>query len=95
VTTKTKWKTVYAVVRRDWFPGHECDPDDSSPPQIYGGEYSYTVKEIVLTAELAQREVSRLNELKKDKNQRYFWEGTHFFPEGGSHGSEIDCEDED
>jgi hypothetical protein len=92
---KTKWKTVYAVVRRDWHPGHEFTPDDSSPPQNCGGEYSYTVKEIVLTADLAQREADRLNELNKDKNCRYFWEGTHYFPDGDSHGSEVECEDVD
>jgi hypothetical protein len=89
MTAKTKWKTVYAVVRRDWHPGHVFDPDSSSPPQICGGEYSYAVKEVVLTAELAQQEVDRLNLINTDKNCRYFWEGTHFFPDGGSHGSEV------
>jgi hypothetical protein len=47
------------------------------------------VKEVVLTAELAQQEVDRLNLINTDKNCRYFWEGTHFFPDGGSHGSEV------
>ena len=89
MTAKTKHETVFAVVRRDHHPGHEHDPDSSSPPLICGGEYWYTVKEVVLSAEEAQREVDRLNLLNKDKNCRYFWEGTHFFPHGGSHGSEV------
>ncbi len=90
MTAKTKWKNVYAVVRRDRYPGHEFDPDESSPPEICGGEYSYTVKEVVLTVELAQQEVDRLNQVNRNKNCRYFWEGTHFFPDGSSHGSEVD-----
>ena len=90
MTAKTKHETVFAVVRRDHYPGREQDPDSWSPPQICGGEYSYTVKEIVLSAEEAQREVGRLNLLNKDKGCRYFWEGTHYFRDGGSHGTETD-----
>ena len=35
-----------------------------------------TVKEIVWSKEKAQEEVSRLNELNKDKNCFYFWQLT-------------------
>jgi len=48
MTRRTAKRTAFALVRRDHFPGHEHDPDTASPPMICGGEYSYTVKEVVL-----------------------------------------------
>ena len=82
---RNAWIEAYAVVRRDRFRGHEHDPDQSSPPLICGGEFSYTVKEVVLTREIAEREVERLNRLSGDET-RYFSQYTHLFLDGGSFG---------
>lgn len=53
---------------------------------ICGGEYEFSVKEIVLDADVAQREVERLNALKANTDTRYFWSSTHLFLDGGSFG---------
>lgn len=58
------------------------DPDASSPPTICGGEFSYSVKEVVLALEVALREVARLNA----DDTRYVWAYTHLFLDGGSFG---------
>jgi hypothetical protein len=41
----------------------------------------------VTTAEEARREVIRLNALNAGKGCVYFWQATHIFLDGGSHGS--------
>jgi hypothetical protein len=51
------------------------------------GPSNVCVKEIVLSAEEAQREVIRLNKLNSEKGCAYFWQSTHIFLQGGSHGS--------
>jgi hypothetical protein len=86
MTRRTSWTQAYAIVRRDHFPGHTYDPDDSSPPAICGGDYSFTVKEIVLDEQMAIREVERLNALANGKETRYFWSATRLFSDGGSFG---------
>lgn len=86
------WTQAYAIVRRDHFPGHEFNPDDSSPPSTSGGEYAYTVKEVVLDEDVAIREVERLNALRGNAEVRYFWQGTRLFSEGGSFGEEPSVE---
>lgn len=45
------------------------------------------VKEVVATAEEARREVVRLNALNAGKGCRYYWQATHVFLDGNSHGS--------
>ena len=85
---RTSWIQAYAIVRRDHLPGHTHDPDDASPPDICGGEYSFTVKKVVLNADVAIREVERLNALANGKKTRYFWSGTRLFSDGGSFGGE-------
>lgn len=59
---------VFAIVRLD---GH-----------LGVGEDAVTVKEVLPTLEDAEAEVTRLNELNKDKGAKYFWRATRFFPEG-------------
>jgi hypothetical protein len=59
---------VYAVVRLDIFSGNAED--------------AVTVKEVVPTLEEAAAEVQRLNLLNSDKNCRYFWLATRYFPDG-------------
>ena len=51
------------------------------------GPSNVKVKEVVTTAEEAQREVMRLNALNAGKGCRYFWQATHIFLDGRSHGS--------
>jgi hypothetical protein len=85
MTRRKDWVQAYAVVRRDQVPGHQQDPDSSNPPAICGGEFSYTVKEVVMDVEVAVREVARLNAIRSD-DTRYFWTGTHLFLDGGSFG---------
>src|SRR5262245_52449701 len=75
-TSRTAWTRAYAIVRRDHSPGHVYDPDTSRPPAICGGEYHFTVKEIVLSEDVAIREVERLNALADGKTTRYFWSST-------------------
>jgi len=84
VSRKESWIQAYAVVRRDHV-GHDVDPDASSPPAIAGGEYAYTIKEVVLSLEVAEAEVERLRR-GAGPGVRYFWQGTHLFLDGGSHG---------
>jgi len=50
------------------------------------GPSNVSVKEVVTTAEEARREVIRLNALNAEKGCRYFWQATHIFLDGGSHG---------
>jgi hypothetical protein len=88
MTRRTSWTQAYAIVRRDHLPGHTHDPDDSSPPSICGGEYSFAVKEVVLSEDVAIQEVERLNALADRKETRYFWSGTRLFSDGGSFSGE-------
>jgi len=87
MTRRRSYEEVYVVVRVD----HEATLDHGDPeadgPSIAFAQYSVTVKEIVRSLDEARREVSRLNELNREKGCRYFWQGTHYFPDGGSLGS--------
>jgi hypothetical protein len=51
------------------------------------GPANVIVKEVVMTAEEARREVIRLNALNAQGGCRYYWQATHVFIDGGSHGS--------
>lgn len=65
-------QTVYAVVRLDMFlfgPGQTM-------------EKAITIKEVLPNIEAAKSEVERLNALNADKDSHYFWQSTHFYPEG-------------
>ena len=53
---------------------------------VCGGEYSYAVKEVIMDAEVAEREVERLNSQEGTLTTRYFVERTRLFPDGGSFG---------
>ena len=92
MSRRKAWVEAYAVVRRDRFRGHEYDPDESSPPMVCGGEFSYTVKEVVLTREVAEREVERLNRQSRD-DTRYFWQYTRLFRDGASFGEPKEHDD--
>jgi hypothetical protein len=82
----------YAVIRIDDGPldhpssVHEFMLDGVLVPAP--GPSNVCVKEVVATAEEARREVVRLNTLNGGKGCRYFWQATHVFLDGGSHGSE-------
>lgn len=51
------------------------------------GPPNVTVKEVVTSADEARREVMRLNTLNGGKGCRYYWQATHVFLDGRSHGS--------
>ena len=87
--SRPNYKQGYAVVRVDncELKGHvdEYAVDGVTLPAA--GPGNVTVKEIVFDPREAQSEVMRLNELNKDKHCRYYWQTTHVFVDGGSHGS--------
>ena len=80
----------YAVIRVDG-PGddqsrvRDDQPDGEMLPAP--GPSHVTVKEVVMTPEEARREVMRLNSLNVAKGCRYYWQLTHIFLDGKSHGS--------
>jgi len=59
---------VYAVVRLEL---------DVATPDL-----AVAIKEVVPTLEEAEAEVQRLNDLNADKNCRYIWRATRYFPNG-------------
>ena len=60
-----KYEHVFAIVRVDSFHHHDATAEDT-----------ITVKKIVLSRQLAEEEVARLNALNRDKGCRYFWQIT-------------------
>ena len=83
------YKQGYAVIRVDNF-GSEAQVEEFTLDGITvpaPGPANVTVKEIVFDATEARDEVIRLNNLNRDKNCRYYWQSTHVFLDGGSHGS--------
>ncbi len=56
------------------------------------GPSNVKVKEVVTTAEEARREVMRLNAINAGKGCKYFWQATHIFLNGRSHGSTVNGE---
>jgi len=77
--------SAFAVVRVDTSSLPEPDGDPLGPSVISNG-VEFTVKEIVLSHEEAVREVTRLNDLAREKGCRYHWTGTRLFNDGGSFG---------
>jgi hypothetical protein len=88
----------YAVIRVDDGPlddigsVRESTIDDAEGPAP--GPARISVKEVVMTVEEARREVVRLNALNAGKACTYYWQTTHIFLDGGSHGS-VGCEGHD
>ena len=84
-----RYKKAYAVYRVDYFD--DLDGSGAMPESIANthdfGKYRVTVKEVVMSIEEAEKEVERLNRVNANKRCRYFFDGTHLFDEGGSHGS--------
>lgn len=91
MSDKPRYLAGYAVIRID--DGPLDHPSSVSEYVIDGvalpapGPSNVTVKEVVATAEEARREVVRLNVLNAGKGCRYYWQATHIFLDGGSHGS--------
>jgi hypothetical protein len=88
---KARYIIGFAVIRADDGPvddpSRPCGWIVDGEPFITAGPSSVCVKEVVLTAEEARREVSRLNALNAEKGSKYYWQSTHIFLDGGSHGS--------
>jgi hypothetical protein len=59
---------VYAIVRLEL---------DAAAPDL-----AVAIKEVVPTLQDAEDEVQRLNLLNSEKNCRYFWRATRYFPDG-------------
>jgi hypothetical protein len=74
--THKEHEGVYAVLRYDAFQGEDARP-----------EVTVTVKEVVRTQDLAEKEVARLNALNAEKQARYWWQYTRLFPQGESASS--------
>jgi hypothetical protein len=87
--TRTEALDAFAIVRVE--PFHDHRPADflepGSGPEIGVGQFSVTVKEVVLDRAEAEREVERLNRLNETKGCRYFFQMTRLFADGGSFGS--------
>lgn len=87
---KTDYVQAYVVLRVDEgvsvdAKGLTFERDGKNIP--VAGPSGVSIKEVVMTAEEAQNEVMRLNELNADKGSTYYWQTTHLFISGGSHGS--------
>ncbi len=88
MSRRGEWREAFAVVRADRVADDgSAESPDSSGPEINLGEYSITIKEVVLRVEVAEAEVERLNSLNRGKGCRYYWQRTHYFPNGGSFGA--------
>jgi hypothetical protein len=66
---------VYAIVRIDRF-------DSGGAP-----EDAVTVKEIVLSLDAAEKEVTRLNALNGPKGAKYFWQATRIIADDAAGGA--------
>jgi hypothetical protein len=75
---------AYAVLRVE---NHAPEPPREYNGLIEAGPSNVKVKEIVMTAELARSEVVRLNKLNAELGCAYYFQSTHVFLDGGSHGS--------
>jgi hypothetical protein len=88
-TSEPRHLQAFAVLRIDkgssfTDSGLTFERDGKSIPAA--GPGGVTVKEVLMTAEAAQNEVVRLNALNGDKDCVYYWQSTHLFINGGSHG---------
>ena len=55
--------------------------------QPTAGPSNVVVKQIVMSAQEARNEVMRLNRTNAGKSCAYYWQSTHLFINGGSHGN--------
>lgn len=83
------YEVAYAIVRVDLYLllAEECV---FQPEEVDRWGHVIRIKEVVTTLEEAEREVQRLNKLNADKECHYFWQYTHLFRDGASHGSNPD-----
>ena len=97
VDTKLNYITAFAVIRID--DGPLDHPSRVREWPIRGeptaGPSNVTVKEVVMSAEEARKEVVRMNDLNSSKECSYYWQSTHVFFDGGSHGSASRTADND
>lgn len=90
----------YAVIRIDNGPIDSPARVDEflidGTVQPTAGPSNVSVKQILLSADETRREVMRLNSLNADNGCKYYWQSTHVFLKGGSHGSvgRVQSEDE-
>ena len=91
MTIPNDYIQAFAVIRVDGetidSDARVCEWEIDGKVQPTAGPTNVTVKQIVMTAEEARDEVIRLNQLNASKGCKYFWQATHLFLNGGSHGS--------
>ena len=92
MTVPNDYIQANAVIRVD---GDTMDSDARVSEWVIDGKVQPTagpanvrVKQILMTAQEARDEVIRLNQLNASKGCKYFWQPTHLFLHGGSHGSD-------
>lgn len=69
----TNWRHVYVVYRIDHFL-----------TEVSGGREhpSITIKEVLPTADEAEREVARLAQLRTSDESTYLWQSAKLYPDG-------------
>jgi len=80
------WFAVIRVDETEHVSAHVDEIEIGGEMFTVAGPGNICVKEIVQTADEARREVKRLNELNAGKRCKYYWQSTHVFLNGGSHG---------
>lgn len=85
--SEIRYRIGYAVIRVDDGPVDHPSRCREIEGQITAGPSNVKVKEILMSAEEARQEVLRLTELNRNKKCFYYWQATHIFINGGSHGS--------
>jgi hypothetical protein len=91
MSKELRYITGYAVIRVDEGPVDvpcrvpEIVVDGVALPTA--GPLNVQVKEIVMSEDEARSEVMRLNVLNGENGCAYYWQTTHIFIDGGSHGS--------
>ncbi len=84
--SKPQYITAYAVIRVDGTADSDARIKEYQGVLMAGPSH-VSVKEIVMSADEARSEVVRLTALNEGKGCAYYWQATHLFLEGGSHGS--------
>ncbi len=80
---KQTWDYLFVVFRIDeWRLRTSSDPSEA--------DTCITIKEVLPTAEEAEREVARLNALAETKECRYFYQRARYYAEGRTSADEAE-----
>lgn len=81
-----QWYVVIRVDERESGSAHVEEFELNGEMVPAPGPANITIKEVVQTSDEARQEVIRLNNLNAGKRCKYYWQATHVFLNGGSHG---------